>query len=69
MGALGIKGVNNMSNRDLEDAIIQLRNNPDSMDDAQKAALLKKVRVNRSLGISYYFLIPTSGGTPIITRE
>ena len=55
MGALGIKGVNNMSNRDLEEAIEQLRKNPDSLDDAQKAALLKRVRVNKSLRIFLLF--------------
>lgn len=44
LGALGIKGLNDMSNRDLDDAVDKLKNNPDSLDDAQKALLLKKLR-------------------------
>lgn len=42
LGALGIKGLNDMTNRDLDDAVDKLKNNPDSLDDAQKALLLKK---------------------------
>lgn len=44
LGALGIKGLNDMSNRDLDEAVDKLKNNPDSLDDAQKALLLKKLK-------------------------
>jgi len=43
LGALGIKGIEQMSNRDLDDVIGKLKNDPDSLDDAQKALLLKRV--------------------------
>jgi len=44
LGALGIKGINDMDNRDLSDDVLRkLKENPDSLDDAQKAMLLKRV--------------------------
>ncbi|CAG7819737.1 unnamed protein product, partial [Allacma fusca] len=44
MGALGLRGLNNVNNRELDDLAEQLKKNPDSLDDAQKALLLKKFK-------------------------
>jgi hypothetical protein len=61
LGALGIKGISDMSNRDLNDDVLdKLKKNPDALDDAQKAMLLKRVSSDSVIIVSFKLLTDDS---------
>ncbi len=44
LGGLGVKGIDELQNHELEQTLVKLKEHPDSLDEGQKALLLKKVR-------------------------
>ncbi|XP_021962937.1 uncharacterized protein LOC110858458 [Folsomia candida] len=63
LGALGIRGIRDMSQRDMTDDLpAKLRDNPDALDDAQKAMLIKRLRDQDLLNTTLPILPPEIRG-------
>jgi len=53
LGGIGVKGIQEMDGHQLQNLLLSLRDNPNpnSLDDEQKALLLKRVRTFQNLDI------------------